>query len=574
MKRISYVYLASFLLVAFAISSCTGLKKMKKNQGVITYTLSPNPLEMHADSVVINVTGKFPEKYYKKKVTCEITPVLKSAGGIEIPLKMVKVQGEKVQDNNQVIKTIGGGGFTYTDKVAYTQDMRVCDVNVKIHAVVKKKFVDFDPMTIGKGTIATPGLLEKDSKAIVAKDKFVRIVPETKEAEILYSINQSNVRPGELTKDEMKALKKYLAETQTNKRKEIKNVNISSYASPDGTEELNTKLSTNRGTSGTTTIKNELKKYEKAKVEGFFSEKATAEDWDGFQSLMQTSDIADKDLIIRVLSMYSDPIQREKEIKNLSKAYTQVADKVLPKLRRSVLKVNVDSIGRSDEELNRTFDSLSTVLSVEELLYTATLTKDLNRQLKIYQATTSQYPNDWRGFNNAGFVLIAQNNNADAKAQFEKAKTIEAGNTMVLNNLGACALRDGDFVKAEEYFKSAGGAGSEVNYNLGICAVKKADYAGAVTYFGTYCTFNAALAKLLSGNADAATKAIDCAEDKDRDMMYYLKAVIGARQANTDLMYNSLRAAISKNANLNGMAKTDMEFAKYFGDDTFKSIVK
>lgn len=574
MKKVSYIYLASILLVAFALSSCTGLKKMKKMQSVIKYTLSPNPLEMHADSVVINVSGKFPEKYYKKKVTCEITPVLKSTSGTEIPLKVVKVQGEKVQDNNPVIKTIGGGSFTYTDKVAYTQDMRVCDVNVKIHAVVKKKSVDFDPVTIGKGTIATPGLLEKDSKAIVAKDKFVRIFPETKEAQIMYLINQSNVRPGELTKDEMKALKKYLANAQTNPRKDIKGVNISSYASPDGTVELNTKLSGNRGTSGTSTIKGEFKKYEKAKTEGFFNEKTTAEDWDGFQKLMQASDIADKDLVIRVLSMYSDPVQREKEIKNLSKAYTQVADKVLPKLRRSVLTVNVDSIGRSDDELNRTFDSLPTVLSVEELLYTATLTKDLNRQLKIYQTTASQYPNDWRGFNNTGFILIKQDKNADAKAQFEKAKTIEAGNTIVLNNLGACALRDGDFVKAEEYFKSAGGAGSEVNYNLGICAVKKADYNGAVTYFGTYCTFNAALAKLLSGNADAATKAIDCAEDKDRDMMYYLKAVIGARQANTDLMYNSLRAAINKNANLNGLAKTDMEFVKYFNDDTFKTIVK
>jgi len=289
---------------------------------------------------------------------------------------------------------------------------------------------------------------------------------------------------------------------------------------------------------------------------------------------MQASDIADKDLIIRVLSMYSDPIQREKEIKNLSKAYTQVADKVLPKLRRSMITVNVDSLGRSDEELNRAFDSLPSILSVEELLYTATLTKDLNRQLSIYQAALTQYPSDWRGFNNAGYVLILQNKTADAKAQFEKAKSLDAGNTMVLNNLGACALREGDFAKAEEYFKSAGGAGAEVNYNLGICAVKKADYNGAVTYFGSYCTFNAALAKLLSGNADAATKAIDCAEDKDRDMMYYLKAVVGARQANTDLMYNSLRAAISKNANLSGLAKTDMEFAKYFEDDTFKSIVK
>jgi len=210
MKRISYFLLSSILIVAFAFSGCTGLKKMKKTQSVIKYTLAPNPLEMHADSVVINVTGKFPEKYYKKKVTCEITPVLKSASGTEIPLKMVKVQGEKVQDNNPVINNLGGGSFSYTDKVLYTPDMRVCDVNVKIHAVVKKKFVDFDPVTIGKGTIATPGLLEKDAKPIAAKDKFVRIVPESKQAQILYAINQSNVRPGELSKDEMKAFRKYL----------------------------------------------------------------------------------------------------------------------------------------------------------------------------------------------------------------------------------------------------------------------------------------------------------------------------------------------------------------------------
>ena len=574
MKRSSFIYLASVLVMVFAISSCTGLKKMKKTQKVITYSLSPNPLEMHADSVVVNITGKFPDKYYKKKVTCEITPVLKSAGGTEFPLKMIKVQGEKVQDNNTVIKNLGGGSFSYTDKVAYNPEMRICDVNVKIHAVVKKKFVDFDPTEVGKGTIATPGLLEKDSKAILGKDNFQRIIPETKEADIMYVINQSNVRPGELSKDQMKALKKYLADAQKNPRKDIKSVNISSYASPDGTEELNQKLSTNRGTSATGFLKNEFKKFEKAKTAGFFNEKATAEDWDGFQKLMSTSDIADKDLILRVLSMYSDPIQREKEIKNISKAYTQVADKVLPQLRRSNMIAMVDSIGRSDKELDSTFDATPQVLSLEELLFTATLTKDLNRQLKIYQTASSQNPSDWRGFNNAGMVLIQLDKTAEAKAEFEKAKAVAAGNTIILNNLGACSLREGDFIKAEEYFKSAGGAGPEVNYNLGICAVKKADYNGAVTYFGSYCTFNAALAKLLAANPDAASKAIDCATDKDRDMMYYLKAIIGARQANTDLMYNSLRAAISKNAKLANDAKTDMEFFKYFNDDTFKSIIK
>jgi len=574
MKKNYLIYFVVFLATIVVFSGCTGLKKMKKKQSVISYTLTPQILEMHGDSVAFSINGKFPAKYYRKKVTCEITPVLKSANGNEIPLKPVKVQGEKVQDNNTVISFTNGGGFNYSNKIAYTPDMRVCDVLIKVKASVKSKFVDFDPVTIGKGTIATAGLAEKDAKPILAKDNFARIISEEKSATIMYLINQYNVRPQELTKEEMKQLRRYLEITQKNPRKEIKGVSISSYASPDGPEDLNDKLSKNRGTSANAAIKDQFKKLEKSKQQGFFDIKATAEDWEGFQKLMQQSDLPDKDLVLRVLSMYSDPVQREKEIKNISKVYVQIADKILPKLRRSQIKVSVDSIGRSDDEINATFDSNPSALSIEELLYGSTLTKDLNRKLKFYQAAANQYSNDWRGFNNMGYVYVLQGNLNEAKVNFEKAKSINPGNNIVINNLGVIALSEGDFVKAEEYFKSASGAGNEVNYNLGICALKKGDYQTAVSKFGSYCSFNAALAKLLSGNTDGASKTIDCSEDKERDAMYYLKAIIGARQGNTDLMYNSLRAAISKNSGLIQQAKTDMEFYKYFNDDTFKSIVK
>ena len=573
MKKNAIVYYFLVLTTLIAFSGCTGLKKMKKNQSVISYSLNPQILEMHGDSVAFSITGKYPAKYYRKKVTCEITPVLKTSSGTEIPLKSTKVQGEKVQDNNTVISFTNGGSFSYSNKIAYTPEMRVCDVVIKVKASAKNKSLDFDPVTIGKGTIATPGLLEKDAKTILAKDKFVRVINEEKTATIMYLINQYNIRPQELTKDEIKQLKKYIEATQKNPRKDIKGVNISSYASPDGPEDLNDKLSKNRGTSANNFIKEQFKKLEKAKRQGFFDVKATAEDWEGFQKLMQESDLADKDLVLRVLSMYSDPVQREKEIKNISKVYVQIADKILPKLRRAKIKVSVDSLGRSDEEINQTFDTNPSALSVEELLYGATLTKDLNRQLAFYQKAISQY-NDWRGYNNIGCVLYQQGKIDEAKENFEKAKSLNPGNNIVMNNLGAIAIQKGDFTQAEEYFKSASGAGNEVNYNLGVCAVKKGDYNTAVSKFGTYCTFNAALAKLLAGNPDGASKTIDCAEDKDRDMMYYLKAVIGARQGNTDLMYNSLRAAISKNSSLVKQAQTDMEFYKYFNDDTFKSIVK
>ena len=574
MKNNVFVYVLALVAISLSFNSCTGLKKMKKNQGMISYTVTPNPLEMHADSVTINVTGKFPAKYYKKKVTCEIKPFITYNGG-EIALKTVKVQGEKVLDNNVVVNYLNGGSFSYTDKIAYVPQMRICDLEARITANVKKKFVDFDPVKIAKGTIATPGLLEKDAKAIIGKDKFERITPESMVADIHFVINQATVRPTELNQDDYKNLKAYLKTAmKPESRRDIKGVVVSSYASPDGELDLNTKLSDNRGTSGNTTITKEFGKFEKAKDKSFVSVNATPEDWDGFKTEMEKSDLADKDLIIRVLSMYSDPIVREKEIKNISKAYLQVADKVLPKLRRSVIKVNSDVMGWSDEELNQLFDTKPDTLKIEEILFTATLTQNLDRQLKIYEKAMANFPSCWRAANNAGYVLVKQGKIGEAKEKFKKAKAIESTNAIIMNNLGVCALMEGDFVKAEEYFKSAGGAGKEVNYNLGVCAVKKADYQSAVTLFSDYCTFNAALAKLLAGDPSNCVKTVDCAEDKERAMMYYLKAVAGARQQNTDLLYNNLRAAISKDAALNDLAKTDMEFAKYFADDTFKSIVK
>jgi len=574
MKHRSFIYALVLVALTLGISSCTGLKKMQKNQSVISYQVTPSPLEMHSDSVTVNITGKFPAKYYKKKVTCEIKPVLVYAGG-ETALKSAKVQGEKVLDNNTVINSANGGSFSYTHKIPYKQEMRVSDLELRVTASVKSKSVEFNPTKVAKGVIATPGLLEKDAMPILGKDKFQRITPETVVADIHYVINQAQVRPQELNKENVKSMRSYLTDAmKKDSRRDIKGVNISSYASPDGPIELNTKLSGNRGSSANQIMRNEFRRFDKAKDPSFFQVENTPEDWDGFKKEMEKSDIADKDLILRVLSMHSDPIVREKEIKNLSKAYLEVANKVLPKLRRSVMKVNVEVVGWSDEELNKWFDTKPDTLKIEELLFTATLTDDLNRQLKIYQKASENFATDFRGVNNMGYVYLKMNKLNDAKESFEKAKSIQSTNSVVMNNLGVVALIEGDFEKAEQYFKSAGGAGKEVNYNLGLCAVKKAEYANAVTLMGDYCTFNAALAKLLNGDPNACTKTVDCANDKERAMMYYIKAVAGARQQNTDLLYNNLRAAISKDASLGKLAATDMEFGKYFNDDTFKSIVK
>lgn len=599
MKKSSYIYLATFLVATFLISSCNPLKKMNEKAKTITYTVTPNPLEMHKDTVVVTISGKVPVKYFKKKVITEVTPVLKYAGG-ESPLKTTKLQGEKIKENNTVINYTNGGSFSYSDKIAYKDAMRMTDLEIRIKGIVKKKELAFDPYKIGDGVIATPWLLQIDPKVIATTDKFVRITSESQSTEILYLINEANLRPTELKKEDVKKLFAYIKSLEGNIKKELKAISLQSYASPDGPLDLNTGLSGKRGNTSQAYLIDEIKKNSKDRIKEANKEKdkvvkkdkldkinqdeakliaivksaTTPADWEGFQLLVKSSDIPDKDLILRVLSMYSDNDVRNKELKNMSKVFRALADNILPKLRRSNINVNVDNVGYSDEELVAKASTMPDSLKVEELFRGAILTKGLENQVTVYNSFCNKFPTDWRGFNNLGYTYFNLKKYDEAKKAFEKAKELDASNTMVLNNIGACTLIEKDFIKAEEILVSANGAGSEVNYNLGICAIKKADYFGAAKYFGSDCSFNAALAMLLSADFDGANRTIDCSSNKDEAMMFYLKAVVGARQANADLVFNSLRAAVSKDASLIERAKTDMEFRKYFADDTFKTIVK
>lgn len=574
MRKLSLI---SFLLIAvFTVfmSSCGGLKKMKKDASLVKYSVTPNPLEMHADSVLISISGTYPPKYFNKKVTLEATPVLKFENG-EKAYKTVKLQGEKVQDNNTVISYTDGGSFSYTDKIPYEDAMRLSEVELRVHGYVKpEKPLDFDPIVIADGVIATPSLLMINPKPIIGKDKFQRIIPESKNADLLFNIQQAKLQNRELNKEEVKALMGYLAEVQKDERKKLKNINISAYASPDGPLDLNAGLSKDRGA---VTEKYIIKKFKKDSILGnnaTYQVKETAEDWDGFKNLMANSNIADKDLVLRVLSMYSDPDQREKEIKNMAKVYLEIADQILPKLRRSIMTVNVDNIGYSDEEITNIFNTKPDSLKPEELLYAATLTNDNKQKLNVYNKFMEIYPNDWRGPNNAGAMNVLLGNIDKAKELFDKAKQKDENNIIIENNFGVVDLLQGNMEKAEEHFVAASGAGDEVNYNMGILKVKQGDYNSAITYFGNSCSFDAALAKLLNQDYDGSIKTIDCSSNKDEAMMFYLKAVNGARKADTEIMYNSLRLALEKDASLNKLAKSDMEFSKYFNDDTFKSIVK
>ncbi|MDP2888034.1 MAG: hypothetical protein Q8P34_03590 [Bacteroidota bacterium] len=584
MRSINLKPLALFALAAVLLSSCASLQKMKKNANLIDFKTTPEILETHAGNVDIAIDGKFPAKYFAKKATLVATPVLKYQGGEQV-FESVTLQGEKVNANNKVISLKNGGSFAYKDAVPYEEAMRVSNLELRITASQGKKSLDFVPIQLAKGVIATPTLVVNFPTPILGVvreknttgkydpniDEFQRVVPDEYTADIKYLINKADIRKEELTKDEIAKLNEYNKAIALDPNKKLRSMEVSSYASPDGALDLNTKLAQSRQAASSKFLTAELKKSE---VEAEFKTKFTPEDWEGFQELMAKSNIQDKELILRVLSMYTDPEVREREIKNLSAAFTGVADEILPQLRRSKFTTAIDLIGKSDEEIAALADSNPSKLNPAELLYAATLTKDNNKKLAIYNSFTKVYPQDWRGFNNAGMVLVKQQKYADAKGLFEQAEKLKNNEPIIKNNLGVIALKDGDLVKAETYFGAASGAGDAVNNNLGILSIIKGEYAKAVKYFNDSDSPNTGLAKILAGDNNGALKSLENCTWEGCFMKEYFKAVVGARTAKENLMYESLETAVKMKPELKKTIATDMEFAKYFEEARFKEIVK
>jgi tetratricopeptide (TPR) repeat protein len=556
---------------------CNGLGKMVKKQSTFSYDVKPNPLEMHGDSVGFTVTGKYPAKVFAKKATVTLTPVVKYAGG-EKTLKPVILVGEKATDAGQKISYEKGGTFSYTsEKFAYEPAMKVAEVEVRAQGAVKKKTKDFTPVKLGDGTIITPLLVRNDEKGIYAKDAFVKSTPANQTANIYYVVNKSDVRASELKSDEVKNVQEFIKTNLNNPWYEFKDISVSAYASPDGEQSLNANLAEDRAKSGSKAMMNEFKKDKNkeqkfGKEESNYVTKTTAEDWDGFKSLMEGSAIADKDLILRVLTMYTDLDQREKEIKNLSKTYTEVSEKILPKLRRSVLTINVNKKSRTDEQITKLTTTFPDSLSVEEMLYGANLTNDVNTKVAIYSAAEKKYSSDWRTSNNLGVALLMNNKVSEAGEAFKRAEANANGNPILMNNLGIVASKAGDRKKAMEMYDKASGAGNEVSYNKGILNVRDGKYADAVGNFGEYKGFNKALAELLNGNAGSVVSTIDASNEKDMAMSSYLKAVAAARNNNTAEVINNLKTAIEKDGSLKAWAKDDAEFIKLRDKADFKAL--
>ena len=568
MKKQSFKGLA---LIAVAGAMTTGCDLLKD----LDYTVTPDPLEMHGDSVIVKVDIAVPEKGIRKKAYAEIQPALG-----EHALKPITIVGEKATANGKVVQFKPGGKVVYEDVIAYSPDMEVSELSItgKIFKGAKEKGA-LEKTKIADATIVTPFLVNKDYRVIYANDQFQRVTQETFSAQINYLKNRHEVRKSELRMDDILAMEQFLADAETNPKREIKNIKITGYASIEGEEDNNNTLSQNRSNSAKeASMKIAAKKNvnnEFAKVDNSYTTTGKGEDYEGFKKSLLASDMdkAEKDLILRILDMYTNSAQREKEIRNLGKTFTYLDKNVFPEQRRSEIVITYDQIGFSDEELVTLSKSNIDSLNLEEILFTATLTDDLNEKLRLYNEAERLFPDDYRAINNAGAILYTQNKLNDAKTKFEKANSVQA-NPISKNNLAAIAGVNDEREDAKDLLAEAKGAGDEVGYNHGILDIQDGNYSSAISNFGGEATFNKALAQLLSKDDNTAKSTIDASEDAETAQGYYMKAIIGARQDKLDKVTSNLKSAFSKDASLKSKAAKDREFMKYMDNASFTAIVQ
>ena len=561
---IKKLYLPFLMALIVAFSSCSKMGELSSDY----FTTTPQVLEAVGGKVPVTINGKFPEKYFKKKAVVEVTPVLRWNGG-EVKGQPAVFQGEKVEGNDQTISYKMGGNYTMKTSFDYVPEMAKSELYLEFNAKIGNKTVAIPAVKIADGVISTSELIEntlQSANPANGDDAFQRIIKEKHNANIMFLIQQANIRASELKT--AKEFNKEVANVNDAANKKISNIEVSAYASPDGGVGLNTKLAENREDNTTKMLSKDLKK---AKIDAAIDAKYTAQDWEGFQELVSKSNIQDKELILRVLSMYQDPEQREQEIKNISSVYKTLADEILPQLRRSRLTLNYEIIGKSDDEIASLASSNPKELTLEELLYAATLTNDNGKKEVIYTKATELFPNDYRAFNNLGKLAYQAGNIDKAESYLKKAANIQAAPEVNMN-LGLVALAKGDKSAAESYLGKASGA-KELGETMGNLYIAQGQYERAVNSFGDAKTNSAALAQILAKEYNKAKNTLASVEKPDA-YTDYLMAVLGARTNNLSMLTSSLKSAVAKDSSLAKKAATDLEFAKYFVNSDFMNIIK
>lgn len=496
MKKQSYRGLAA---IAVATAMLTGCKLI----GDVEYTVQEDPVEMHGDSVMVNITVKFPEKGLNKKASAEITPKLGDKA-----FKTITVQGEKATGNGQTIAFKPGATVSYSDVIPYSPDLENADLMITGKVSKGKKEEAFEPVKIADGTIVTPLLVQNDDKALIGVDNFVRTTEEVYGAQYNYSKGKANVTSKEAKDQDIKDLQEWLTAAQSNPKVAPKKMTMVSFASPEGETTDNDQLARDRAQSGQDAITKVVDKSEFEADGNFYGQMPKGEDWAGFEAAVRASEMEDKHLIIRILEMTPDLNKREEEIIKLSKTYKELDRDILPSLRRTQLNVTYDKIGWSDDELKNLSKNKPDTLTIEEILFTGTLYESLDEKMRLYRLAATNFPEDWRGHNNVGYAFYMQNDLTSAKANFQKANDLNES-AVTLNNLGIIARIEGERDKATELLTSAVSAGSEVKYNLGIIDIQNGEYAQAIGNFGGENTFNKALAQTLNKDYSAALSTLD-----------------------------------------------------------------
>ena len=536
------------------MTSCSKLGPLSADN----FTVSPNPLEANAGDVPATINGTFPEQYMKKKAVVTVTPELRYADGQVAKGQSATFQGEKVKGNDQTISYKVGGRYTMKSNFKYVPEMQQSEMYLTFDARIGKKQFDVPAVKVADGVIATSELYKKtlvSESGCIAPDAFQRVNAAKQEANIKFLINQANIRKSELKNNSVKEFVELLKKINADKEGyNVQNVEIQAYASPEGGVKLNDKLAGNRKNQSEKYVKNTLKQ---TKVNADIDAHYTAQDWDGFQKLVAASNLQDKEVILRVLSMYEDPQEREQQIRNMSAGFRELADGILPELRRSRLIINYETIGRSDEQIKAQYSEDASKLSADELLYSATLDEPVAKQEEIYKKTAETYPNDYRAYNNLAALALAKGDTAKAREYAQKAASLGANTPEAQANLGLLSLIDGNVQDAERAIAKSSGSES-VNQAIGTLAIAKGDYAQAEKAFAKVNSNTAALAQLLNKNYDAAAKTLDRVENPNA-MTDYLHAVVAARRGNKFAASSYLKEALQKDPSLKQYAENDLE---------------
>lgn len=553
MKKIQVLTLTACSMLA--LSSCS-------NKMVLTadnFEVVPNPLETQTGMVPSTINGSFPEKFMKKKAVVTVIPELRYAGQATQG-QSATFQGEKVLGNNQTISYRLGGRYTMRSTVPYNDDMQKSELWMTFKAYKGKKEIQIPAVKVADGVIATSELYKKtllSDGGCQAVDSFQRVKTQKQEANIKFLVNQANLRKSELKNNSVTEFVKMLKKINADREGlNLSNVEVQAYASPEGGFKFNDKLAGKRQNVSEKYVKDQLKK---AKMNANIDAHYTAQDWDGFQRLVQASNLQDKDVILRVLSMYKDPEEREQQIRNMSAAFRELADGILPELRRSRLIINYETIGRSDDQIQEQYNADAAKLSADELLYFASLQDTQADQEKVYKKTAELYDKDYRAYNNLATIALSKGDKAAAASYLAKALALDANSAESNANKGLMSLATGNMAEAEAAI--AKGATSETTaYAQGVLSLAKGNYAQAQKLFGDKKTNSAALAQLLAKDYDAASKTLDKVENADA-ITDYLHAIVAARRGNKFAATSYLKEALKKDPSLKAYADNDLELA-------------